>query len=404
MNEFISAEEYKSEVSGMTREISALKRELVEKDKLLEEANKALSEKYYADPENPFDNPADYKGYSGGYTEIQPRLKEAGYRIPLLIDRVEYRNLKRQYSIGGWCVIFQFAASLVLSVLLTNVVQIIMDAVNGKAGTDTYEYMYNSSIIVGINMLVFLISNVVFTFVGLKWAGYKARSLIKTRDFTFGRGVQYCLIAAFLWTASVYCGTFVEMIMNKFGMTCAVDQTGLGETPLAMAVMYLYSCIIAPVTEEMMFRGMLLKVFSRANQRFAIFATAFFFGLAHGNIPQFILAFVMGIFLAQVTMKHNSIIPAIVVHIFVNVFSTVFSHFSDAGETVATVVMLLLMATALIGVIMLLVFRSDGNRLPAPTPHQHRRGRLVATSSMTFCIAVTIQIIYMIYTIYSLNR
>ncbi len=397
MDEFINADEHRAEVSGLIQEVCSLKNKLERKEKQLSEKNIELLKNATADKKHPFDNPTDYKNYSGSYDIIQPRLGEAGYKIPVEIDRVEFKNLKRQYSIGSWCIMLQFVMSLILSLLLMSGVHLVMKVINGSDGEASYNYMYGSSILVAINMLVYIIANLTGAFAGLKWAGYKRKSLIKTRDFTFGKGLQYCFIALFLWLVSVYSGTVVELILNKFGLSSIVDQTGLGESPLGLAVGYVYTCIIAPVTEEIMFRGMVLKVFSRANQRFAIFASAFFFGLAHGNIPQFILAFILGIFLAQITMKHNSIVPAIVVHIFINTTSTVFGLVTDKLEAYMLIATLILFGAALVGAIMLLVFRSEGNRLPAPTPQQHRRGRAVATSSVPFMLAATIQIIYMIY-------
>lgn len=398
MDEFINPDEHRAEISAQQQEIYRLNTIIEEKNNQLNKKNKELLKNLTADKDDPFDNPTDYKGYCGDYSAIQPRLGEAGYKIPVEIEPVEFRNLRRQYSIGGWCMIFQFLASMVLSVLICNGIELILGIMNGNSDS-AYDYMYGSSILVAINMIVYIVCNLSNTFIGLKWSGSNGMSMIKTRDFTFGRTVQYCFIALFLWTLSVYAGTFVEMILNKFGMTSVVDQEGLGETPIGLAVGYIYSCIIAPVTEEMLFRGMLLKVFSRANQRFGIFATAAFFGIAHGNLPQFILAFTLGIFLAHITLKHNSIVPAIVVHIFVNTFSTVFGLVSDINNTISFISLVILFTLTLVGFIMLIVFRSDGNRLPAPTPQQHRRGRFVAISSMPFLTAAVIQIIYMMYSL-----
>ncbi len=147
--------------------------------------------------------------------------------------------------------------------------------------------------------------------------------------------------------------------------------------------------------------GLFGMIRERFNQRktLCFSNTAFFFGLAHGNIAQFILAFVLGIFLAQITMKHNSIIPAIIVHMFINTLSTVTGLISDISDSASFISTLVLMVLALLGMILLLVFRSDGNRLPAPTPQQHRRGRAVATSSLPFLTAIVIQMIYMAYTL-----
>ena len=92
----------------------------------------------------------------------------------------------------------------------------------------------------------------------------------------------------------------------------------MGKTGLGIAIMTIYSCLIAPITEELFFRGTLMKIFSKSNQRFGIVISAVFFGLAHGNLPQFMLAFLLGLFLGHIDMRHNSIVPSVVVHIFIN--------------------------------------------------------------------------------------
>lgn len=398
MDEFITPDSHRAEVSELQQEIYRLNTIIEQKDAQLYTKNKELMKNSTADKSNPFDNPTDYSGYCGSYAKIQPRLGEVGYKIPIILDNIEFKNLKRQYSIGGWCIIFQFLLSFILPFLLFNGIELALQLINGS-DFPAYDYMYGSSILIAINMIVFLICNILGTFLGLKWAGLKGTSMIKTRDFTFGKALQYCIISVFLWCLSAYSAQFIEIIFNQFGKTCLVEQEGLGETPMGMAIQYLYACIIAPVTEEMLFRGMLLKVFSRADQRFGIFATALFFGLAHGNIPQFILAFSLGIFLAHITLKHNSIVPAIVVHIFVNSLSSIWGLIGEKGDEWQYISTMICFMLALLGLILLAVFRSDGNRLPAPTPQQHRRGRVIATSSLPFLMALVIQISSMIYSI-----
>ena len=147
------------------------------------------------------------------------------------------------------------------------------------------------------------------------------------------------------------------------------------------------------------FRGMLLKVFSKANQRFAVFATAVFFGLAHGNLPQFLLAFLLGLFLAHITLKHGSIIPSIVVHIFVNTFVTVMGELDLSGD-MEIVLNLSLEALAAFGLLMLLIFRSK-DKLPATTPAQSKRGFAIAKTTVGVVAAFTIQTAYMLFLVFS---
>lgn len=391
MEEIINPDKHSAEVAALQHEIYRLNRELDQKN---QEIIKTLT----ADKDAPFGNPTDFRDYSESYAEVQPRLGEPGYQLPLEPDAAERRNLRKSYSIGGWCMIFQFAASFLASIALVNGIQLIMRFLNPEADSLTlYNYLYGSSVLVALNMVIYLVCNVSFTFIGMKWAGYKNTSLIRTKDYTFGKAIQYCLIALFIWTVSVYSGSFVETILNKFELTSITNQDGLGESPLGLALGTMYTCIIAPITEEMLFRGMLLKIFSKANQRFAVFASAFFFGLAHGNIPQFILAFLLGVFMAHITMRHNSIIPSIVVHIFINSFSTIFSSFADKGAMLSYIATIVLFAASLFGMVMLFVFRSDGNVLPSPTPYQSRRGASTALTSLPFCAAAAIQIVYIAY-------
>lgn len=383
MEDYIEEDRYRAEVSSLNREICSL--------------TERLNQKEYVDKFNPFDNPTEYRGFSGNYAKIIPELENQNVCIPLEPDYQERRNLRRFYSIGGWCMIFQFVMTTGGAILIMNLIMFLLQLINPNINVGIlYDYMRGSSIIASLNMLVYLICNVLNAFIGMKWAGIKPVSVIRTKNFSFGNAVQYCMAALFLWVVSIYAATAINDILTKYGYDTYVDQSGVAETALGTVIMTLYTCIIAPITEELFFRGMLLKVFSKSNQRFAIFATAVFFGLAHGNIPQFLLAFLLGILLAHITMKHSSIIPAVIVHIFINTFSTVFGYLSEAGIEIQQIAMLLLFAAAILGMIMLLVFRGE-NKIPSTTPHQSTRGLSISVCSVPFCISFIVQVVYMIY-------
>ena len=93
----------------------------------------------------------------------------------------------------------------------------------------------------------------------------------------------------------------------------------------SMLLALLYTCVLAPVTEELLFRGFLMKSLSAVSVRFGIVTSALLFGLMHGNFQQFILGFVMGLFLGKIVARHNSLLPSILVHMAVNTNSMVLS-------------------------------------------------------------------------------
>lgn len=384
----MNEEYYRAEISSLNYEIYRLNRQIADEHK-----NKS------PDKMNPFDNPTEYPEFSGDYSDIMPEIDAPDCKIPLNPELTERRKLKRFYSVGGWCVLGQFFISNLFSTIIFYVLSKIILSMNTGADTTAIStYIESSSIFASINMLAFIFSNVGIAFIGMNMARIPKSQLVRTRNFSFVKALQYCFIAFFLWEFSAIVANGINDIFVQYGYTTDVmDMDGIAVTGTGWAVMTIYTCIIAPLTEEIFFRGMLLRVFSRANQRFAVFATAFFFGLSHHNLPQFVLAFIMGIFLAHITLKHNSIIPAVIVHAFVNTTSTLMAYIEESAGYIFTAMLILVMA--LIGFFLLCIF-CENNKIPATTPAQSRRGLTIAKSSVMFMISVVVQILYTIALIF----
>ncbi|MDE5771746.1 MAG: CPBP family intramembrane metalloprotease [Ruminococcus sp.] len=384
----MNEEYYRAEISSLNREIIRLNRQI-----------ETERQSKMPDKLNPFDNPTDYPDFSGDYSDIMPELDAPDCVVPLEPTREERRKIKRFYSIGSWCVLGHLFLSNILMLISLIILEIVLKSENKGAGGDIIDsYINSSSIFAGLNMIIFMISNILFGFIGLKMANIPKTQLVRTRNFSFGKSLQYCLIAAFLWTISIFVSSGIDDIFIHYGYsTDVMDMDGVAVTGTGFAVMMIYQCVIAPITEEIFFRGMMLRVFSRANQRFAVFATAFFFGLGHHNIPQFVLAFLLGSFLAHITLKHNSIIPAVIVHIFVNTMSGVFSYVESYLGTIITECIILVMAVS--GFFMFCLFR-DNDKIPSSTPAQSRRGIAIAKSSVIFIVAALLQLIYTVALIF----
>ena len=336
---------------------------------------------------DPFGNPTEYHHFRDDYSKILPWIKMPEYKIPLDPARAERKMLKRYYNIGGLCVLFQFLFSQIAVLLIMWLLETVLKLMNPDVSVMTIsDYMAQSSIMSGINMVIFVVVNTLVAFLGLKWSKTRQPSLLKTRDFNLRYALEYCVIGLAIWLAAAYVSSGIEEIVSKFGHSTILE--GMNDEPvswLGIAVELIYACIMAPVTEELFFRGMLLRVFSKANQRFAVFATAFFFGLAHGNLPQFALAFMLGIVLGHIALKHGSLIPSIIVHIFINTFATV-SSYAEEGTALSGVLNLLLIAAFFAGIVLLAVFRKS-DRLPSTTPLQARRGISIAITAPAFVVS-----------------
>ncbi|MBK5502810.1 CPBP family intramembrane glutamic endopeptidase [Peribacillus sp. TH14] len=83
------------------------------------------------------------------------------------------------------------------------------------------------------------------------------------------------------------------------------------------------------ISEEILFRGILLKEYQRMNIKPAIILSALIFSIYHMTVGNLVFAFVMGISFALVTIYTESIIPAIFFHFLVNEILRILMHFPE---------------------------------------------------------------------------
>lgn len=108
----------------------------------------------------------------------------------------------------------------------------------------------------------------------------------------------------------------LELIMNRFGRSVEeILQSVSGSSDTFS--MFLYASIVAPISEELIFRGYVQKSLAPYGRKFSIFCSAFLFGLFHGNLLQTPYAFLAGLILGYLAAEYH-IVWAIALHIFNN--------------------------------------------------------------------------------------
>ncbi|MFJ7755942.1 CPBP family intramembrane glutamic endopeptidase [Peribacillus muralis] len=83
------------------------------------------------------------------------------------------------------------------------------------------------------------------------------------------------------------------------------------------------------ISEEMLFRGILLKRYQKMNIKPAIILSALIFSLYHMTVGNLVFTFVIGISLSLVTIYTGSIVPAIFYHFLVNEIMRIIMHFPE---------------------------------------------------------------------------
>ncbi|MBQ1826765.1 MAG: CPBP family intramembrane metalloprotease, partial [Erysipelotrichaceae bacterium] len=115
-----------------------------------------------------------------------------------------------------------------------------------------------------------------------------------------------------------YCWYFWTLLLEHFELIEAA------EIDLEMHVLGLvYAGIIAPIAEEMLFRGFLLKMLRRYSALVAVLFTSLSFGVFHGTLSQAVPAAFIGVILAVLDLRYDSLLPSIILHMATNILSIV---------------------------------------------------------------------------------
>lgn len=123
------------------------------------------------------------------------------------------------------------------------------------------------------------------------------------------------LIAGAQLVSSIWLGT-LETIMNQFGKSI-LNMLDAVSGDSSTVSMFLYSVLLAPISEEILFRGFVLRSLRPYGKRFAIFGSAFLFAMFHGNLMQAPYAFLAGLVLGYCAAEY-SVVWSTALHVFNN--------------------------------------------------------------------------------------
>ncbi|MBQ5319769.1 MAG: CPBP family intramembrane metalloprotease [Oscillospiraceae bacterium] len=233
-------------------------------------------------------------------------------QVSVIPDPAEKRAIRFRYNMVGLI--------LIINTFIFNVVsrgmKIVLEAAFGKEfWTDFTEVIFSC----GMPILAETVSIII----GITLLKLDFKPLFTREGYTGGTVAKLVTLSVGLQTAAAYIAAAITAILGFFGLEGATVDLSAKTSLSGNLIMYFYACLLGPVLEELLYRGVILQSMRKYNERFAIFLSAAVFGLMHQNYQQAILGFLVGIPLAVVTIKSGSIVPAIFTHIILNTMGTV---------------------------------------------------------------------------------
>ena len=167
-----------------------------------------------------------------------------------------------------------------------------------------------ASVTPAVSIAITIISNVavIALFAWRRWCPCDGSYINRRQWFTL------------FWVVCLTAGCILPLsfISDELGFKLPKEYADLFASIMSRDLGFIAVGVVAPVAEEMVFRGAILRTLYKAlghrRRWVAIAVSAVLFGLVHGNMAQGFGAAVMGLLLGWIYVRTGSIVPGVVFH------------------------------------------------------------------------------------------
>ncbi len=233
------------------------------------------------------------------------------------------RSVRKDGSRAGWSMLWYALISMGVSIIwmIGEAMVKYMFRVEGITDTAEQDRLFDEVMtevceLSGTYLIVGVLVGLGFLFLYFHRSGIAKTMFRSEQKMTPARfGALACV---FFGGQLVFQGAYMlmEAGLNLIGFT-AVSSMEMATAGSQTVSMFLYAGIIGPIVEELVYRGFIMRHLQKYGKLLAVVISSILFGAMHGNLPQGVFAFCVGLVLGYVAIEY-SIIWSIVLHILNN--------------------------------------------------------------------------------------
>jgi len=208
--------------------------------------------------------------------------------------------------------------------LISMALFVITNEVLSISGLDKPDYFLQMILIVIIQIAFVFVP----TFIYIVWYKPNLIKTFKINKISFKNIILSILIMLFAMPIAGMLNAIIILILNFFGI---VNQPLVFETNTInqLYINIFVVALIPAIFEEIAFRGVIFKAYEKLGTKKAIVISAFLFALMHINIQSLVGTFILGLVLAYLVYKTNSIFSSMIGHFTNNAFIVFITYISS---------------------------------------------------------------------------
>lgn len=243
----------------------------------------------------------------------------------ILLSRPPTESLRKEANIqGGALLIYQVImnAAVFAVMLVAAFVQAFTMAFEGALGSGNEAELVTEELLDGMMGAAgwgYLLAVAIGLLVLLLWKKprYIRHTIMqKGKPMTVGGFFALLSLTMSAQMIAQVCNLGLEWLLELLGLDAAALQE-MANVDTQSLSMFLYIGIAAPIAEELLFRGLLLRSIAPYGKKLAVIASALLFGLYHANPIQTPYAIPVGLVLGYVALEYH-VVWAIALHLFNN--------------------------------------------------------------------------------------
>lgn len=254
--------------------------------------------------------PPGFNNYGTSYADDE---RARAQRELLLRQRREKSELRR------------FGIFLGLATISYLLIQVLLAA--GLQAVGLYDLFTSNTIfqyavtIVGVSFCAVALPFLIVALINRKRYCYP---IVPNKKISPSRCIAWVLFGLGCCSASNIAVNYViQLVKTVFNRQLTQGDTAKPSNVVECLFELIAIAVIPAICEELAMRCCALQLLRKYGASFAIVTVSVVFGLLHGNVIQFLFAFLVGLVLAYVTVKTQSIVPAIFIHMLNNGLSVI---------------------------------------------------------------------------------
>ena len=307
-------------------------------------------------------------------------------------SRTEKKRIRRLYNKVGGAMVIQYVLMFVIYFVLAAALSpFMLDETNPETGLAIIGWadaaaMYFAPALASVIMF--------FTFNAMN--NVKSAPMFSTRNIS-PKLIGCCILGAFAFHAfGIGLEYLTDIVLYDCGLEVISFDYEMKNDAATLAAEIVSSIILAPIAEELFYRGIVLKQTARVSTRFGIIFSGVMFGLMHGNPYQFVMATALGIYFGYITVKTDSLVPSIICHAAVNGMMCLSDIAGYFGEELSEYAFYAVWAAEILfGIWGILLYSKSENKPKLPTYSEyHKKRTLPIMITSVWVIIITILYVY----------